>query len=102
MSDAIQFGRITSGLSGLISAKTMNRNFLGSRTMLQRALRFGLGPLGLTFLLAGSPSAQAGDTLSWRTNDNRVSADIKSTELTRVLEKVATVTGWQVFLEPDA
>src|SRR4051812_12633283 len=45
-------------------------------------------------------SAKAGDTLHWRTNQNRVSADIKAWELPQVLERVATITGWKVYLEP--
>jgi hypothetical protein len=40
--------------------------------------------------------------LDWRTNQNRVTADIRSMELPRFLEDVAAVTGWQVFLEPGA
>jgi len=45
-------------------------------------------------------SATAADTLHWRTNQNRVSADIKAWELPQVLERVATITGWKVYLEP--
>lgn len=41
------------------------------------------------------------DTLNWNTNQNRVSADIKSSGLFNVLEKVAQTTGWQVFVEPE-
>jgi len=44
-------------------------------------------------------SANAADTLRWETN--KVSADIRSTELTAVLEKIAAVTGWHVFVEPE-
>ncbi len=45
--------------------------------------------------------ARGADTLTWHTNDNRVSADIKSTTLPRLLAGVAQLTGWQVFLEPN-
>jgi hypothetical protein len=45
--------------------------------------------------------ARAADTLNWNTNRNVVTADIKSTGLLRVLEGVASVTGWKVFLEPE-
>jgi thermitase len=45
--------------------------------------------------------ANASDTFSWNTNRNRVSADIKSGRLLQLLEKIATATGWQVFVEPD-
>jgi len=49
-------------------------------------------------VLANRP-ADAADTLQWETN--KVSADIRSTELTAVLEKIAAVTGWHVFVEPE-
>jgi len=39
--------------------------------------------------------------LHWSTNDNRVTADIHSVELLRVLEGVAKLTGWQVYLESN-
>ena len=52
-------------------------------------------------LLAGAP-ARAADTLTWHTNENRVSADIKATPLPRVLSGVAQLTGWQVYLESNA
>jgi hypothetical protein len=40
------------------------------------------------------------DSLVWNTNSSRVSADLQSLPLPRLLEQVATATGWQVFLEP--
>jgi hypothetical protein len=52
-------------------------------------------------LLLAAP-AWAADTLNWDTNRNQVSADIKSGKLLPLLEQIASVTGWQVFLEPDA
>jgi hypothetical protein len=39
--------------------------------------------------------------LNWETNRNRVSADIKSGQLIPVLEQIAAITGWHIFLEPD-
>src|SRR6266404_5172229 len=45
-------------------------------------------------------STKAADTLSWRTNQNGVSADIQSGRLVPVLEDVAQATKWHVFLEP--
>lgn len=51
----------------------------------------------LSTLSAGS--AKAADMLKWETN--RVSADIKSTDLTTVLERIAGATGWHVFVEPE-
>lgn len=43
----------------------------------------------------------AGDVFNWNTNRSRVTADIKSGDLPDLLEKVATATGWQVFVEPE-
>jgi hypothetical protein len=40
------------------------------------------------------------DSLAWNTNSNRVSADVKSLKLPKLLEQVATETGWLVFVEP--
>ena len=51
-------------------------------------------------LLAAAP-AWAADALNWETNRNRVSADIKSGKLIPLLEQIASVTGWRVFVEPD-
>src|SRR5215813_7764654 len=51
------------------------------------------------FAILSVASINAADTLRWETN--KVSADIKSTDLTAVLEKIAAVTGWHVFVEPE-
>ena len=58
-----------------------------------------LAALALALLL--SVPARAADTFNWDTNRNRVTADIKSGKLLPLLEQVASVTGWQIFLEPD-
>jgi thermitase len=47
-------------------------------------------------------SASAADNLQWRTNDNRVTADIKGWAVTRLLGEVAAATGWRVYLEPSS
>ena len=39
--------------------------------------------------------------MNWETNRNRVSADIKSGQLIPLLEQIAAITGWHIFLEPD-
>jgi len=52
--------------------------------------------LGLSAL-----SGFATDMLTWQTNQNRVSADIKNGELFPLLEQIASATGWHVFVEPD-
>src|SRR5258708_523618 len=57
--------------------------------------------LCLPFVLALVAPLRAADNLNWNTNRNLVTADIKSTGLLRVLESVASVTGWKVFLEPE-
>ena len=51
-------------------------------------------------LLTAAPARAAG-TLNWETNRNRVSADIKAGKLLPLLEQIASVTGWRVFVEPD-
>src|SRR6267378_589949 len=51
-------------------------------------------------VLCGPLTTKAADTLSWRTNQNGVSADIQSGRLVPVLEDVAQATRWRVFLEP--
>ena len=85
-----------------------------------RARRFGLkhfrrrpvlrAPVGagrflaawwLALALLPAVPARAADTLNWETNRNRVSADIKAGKLLPLLERIASVTGWHVFLEPD-
>src|SRR5262245_46628877 len=53
----------------------------------------------LLALLAGSLSAA--DAFNWNTNQNRVSADIKSSSLLSLLEQIAVATRWQVFVEPE-
>jgi len=56
---------------------------------------------GLLLLLMAAISLRAEDVLTWHTNHNLVSADIKSAELRRVLEGVAKLTGWRVYLETN-
>ena len=57
--------------------------------------------VALLFALAFAAPARGAETLTWNTNRDRVSADLKSTELLQVLERIATATHWQVFVEPD-
>lgn len=56
---------------------------------------------GPVLLLALVVSARAGDVLTWQTNRDLVSADIQSVELHRVLEGVAKLTGWRIYLESN-
>ena len=60
-----------------------------------------LAALCLTIALFAAVPARAAGTLNWETNGNRVSADIKSGKLLPLLEQIASVTGWHVFLEPN-
>jgi hypothetical protein len=55
----------------------------------------------LLSLLLTVPVHAAG-TFNWDTNHNLVSADIKSGQLLPLLEQIASVTKWRVFMEPDA
>ena len=57
--------------------------------------------LGLAIVLLTAVPTRGADTLNWETNRNRVSADIKSGELLPLLEQIAGVTRWHVFVEPD-
>src|SRR5258706_11591657 len=54
----------------------------------------------LIFLAAAVP-LWASETFNWRTNENRVTADIHSLQLSPLLERIASATSWQVYLEPD-
>ena len=52
-------------------------------------------------LLSAAPRLPAAETLNWNTNQSRVSADIQSMPVSRLLAGIARHTGWQVFLEPN-
>jgi hypothetical protein len=54
-------------------------------------------PVLVGSLLGGSIAAQT--QLDWSITQNRVSADIKSQDLQKLLEQIATATGWEVYLE---
>src|SRR5437016_6742761 len=56
---------------------------------------------GLALVLLATTRVPAANSLDWRTNQNRVSAEIKSGELPPLLEQIAATTGWRVFVEPD-
>jgi len=56
----------------------------------------------LLFVLTAAPATSiAADSLNWRTNESLVSADIKSEKLSDLLEQIASITHWQIFLEPN-
>jgi hypothetical protein len=58
--------------------------------------------LGLALALFIPLPALAADSITWRTNQNLVSADIKAGSLFQVLSQVASATGWKVFVEPGS
>lgn len=56
--------------------------------------------LHLAAWLITSISLSAADSLNWDTTRNRVDAQVESWTVPQLLERVAAVTGWQVFLDP--
>jgi Subtilase family len=64
--------------------------------------RFGLFILALVLALSAAARARTFDTLNWSTNQNRLTADIQTAKLLKVLQQIAATTGWQVFVEPQA
>ncbi|MFO1514281.1 MAG: S8 family serine peptidase [Verrucomicrobiota bacterium] len=64
-------------------------------------MKIFLTRLWVLLLLLGLFDSRAANTLNWQTGKDRVSADIQSAELLRVLEGVAKLTGWQVFVESN-
>lgn len=75
-------------VSAFVAAVFARSGFLG--------LCLGLG------LLLTAPCAKAQEVLSWNTNLNRVTADIRNGDFARVLGKIAGSTSWDVFVEPGA
>src|SRR5215469_17253520 len=66
--------------------------------------RFHRGLLAVVLTISCTLFAQplkASDAFDWNTNRSRVSVDIKSGKLLELLEKIASATGWQVFVEPE-
>ncbi len=56
----------------------------------------------LAGLLLSANLHAATDLLTWNTNSHRVSADLQSVPLLRLLEGVSHLTGWHVFVESNA
>jgi hypothetical protein len=81
------------------TAKTGCSQSRPAHTSLKRGVNGILFFVLVLFGVLANRPAHAADTLQWETNN--VSADIRSTELTAVLEKIAAVTGWHVFVEPE-
>ena len=66
---------------------------------LLRSLPGWLASLVLGLLLAAG-SLRAADSLNWKPDS--VAAEISSWDLPKVLQKLTEVTGWQIYVEPDA
>ena len=64
------------------------------KMFLQRALVTS----GLFFFVLSSIAA---DTLTWNSRSNRVDADLQGVELHTLLERIASKTGWETFVEPE-
>jgi len=71
------------------------------RTVRAALLWPGFAVLLLELLSGPLSSSEAADSLTWNTNQNRVTADIKSGDLFNLLEQIASATHWQVFVEPE-
>ena len=75
----------------------------GGSSQTRRTAVYGIKTLllSIAFTLLASFPALPADTLNWRTNQNRISADIQSGKLSALLEQIAAATGWHVYIEPD-
>src|ERR1700674_5077593 len=92
------------GRAGLCEHRQLATGVMPSRSTrlpFRRSRLFVLAALSLALPLFMAAPAWAADVLTWRTNQNRVSADIKAQDRSRLLEQIVTVTGWKVFIEPD-
>ncbi len=58
--------------------------------------------LACLFVFVMALCLRAEDTLNWRVEKDRVDAQIKAWELPKLLEHIATATGWQIYVEPNA
>ncbi len=56
--------------------------------------------LAIFSLFATANTSSAIDSMDWDLVNDRVSADLSNTSMERVLEMIATRTGWAVFREP--
>jgi hypothetical protein len=64
---------------------------------------FGLICLALPLAVAGGPARSTNtNALNWRVKQDQVDAQIQDWDLTRLLKKIASVTGWKIYVEPGA
>src|SRR4030095_2044264 len=68
---------------------------------MRRVLRFG-SYLALVVSLLGPARVGATDALSWDARQQVFSAQFQSARLNSVLTRVASATGWKVYVEPGA
>src|SRR5688572_19432145 len=59
-----------------------------------------LGLLLIAFCVLGMRSGAATEPLVWHSSEKTFDADISKMELRELLQKISTLTGWQVYLEP--
>ena len=57
--------------------------------------------LTVAMLLAGVAASRAADSLQWDAARDRVDATIETWTVPRVLQHVATATGWEIFVDPQ-
>src|SRR5688500_5784839 len=62
------------------------------------AALLGWGPMA-SHVWAAAPAART-NLLDWRVAQDKVPADIIGWDVRRLLDNVASATGWQVFVEP--
>ena len=58
--------------------------------------------LWLAAWLSAALFARGGEPLVWRPDRNEMDADIRAWSLPKVLEKLTAVTGWRIYVEPEA
>lgn len=56
----------------------------------------------LAFSMDAAGAAAATNVLVWNKANDRVDADVRAWELFGLLERIASETGWQVYVEPDS
>jgi hypothetical protein len=84
----------------LATRKQMHRQAIPGRISFRHNVCFSLLFASLLFCFQNC-TLFATDSFNWNTNQNRVSADIKSSDLLSLLEQIADATHWRVFVEPE-
>src|SRR5262245_45782299 len=70
--------------------------------MKQACLKTLWSCIALVCWLGPISSVRAADSLSWRQDKDRVDAEIGGWDLPKLLENLASVTGWHIYLEPGS